>query len=421
MTDQPPHDALAEQSTLGAILTSPAAYTAVAEVIKAEHFYRPLHGEIFDAMTKLVSSGEPIDPVTLARELEKAGKLQRIGGGEYLLTLMQACPTAINAASYAKVVYDKWRQRQFIAAGERMKQLGYADATTSEDVDQLLGEADAIMRSLGDPARGGLMWDDLVEKWKNFKRENGDILFTPWRELNEWFPGGGFHVGQLVFVGGRPGNGKSNAGLNIALFAAEHDVRTTVFSVEMDDVEVCSRLLAAGSWAKFSQVYTKQMDPENKERVREYVEKRKGMPLEVVDQPYITVEKIIAHCRVHRPKVIFVDYAQLITATDNKLVREQQVAHITRSLKVAAKSLQMVVIVAAQLKRIDRVDRHGKEILPSISDLRESGAAEQDADIVILLHRPGESGQVTVIVGKNRNGPTGEVKLRFRGDMARIG
>lgn len=419
--DQPPHDAIAEQSTLGAILLSPNAYSAVSEIIKAEHFYRPLHGEIFNAMTKLVNAGEPVDPITLARELEKAGKLQRIGGAPYLLDLSQACPTANNASAYAKVVYDKWRQRQFIEAGERMKQLGYADATTSDEVDQLLGEADSIMRSLGEPTRGGLMWDDLVEKWKHSKPEHGDIIWTPWMELNAWFPGGGLRVGQLVIVGGRPGNGKSNAGLNIALFAAEHDVRTTIFSVEMDDVEVCSRLLAAGAHTKFGQVYTRQMDDEVKERVKEYVDKQKGMPLEVVDQPYITVEKIIAHCRVHRPRVIFVDYAQLITATDNKLVREQQVAHITRSLKVAAKSLKMVVIVAAQLKRMERTDRQGREILPSISDLRESGAAEQDADIVILLHRPGDSAQVTVIVGKNRNGPTGQVKLRFRGELARIG
>lgn len=417
MTDQPPHDPIAEQATLGSMILDRNAIASVQEIITAKHFYRPNHEHIFEAIVNLSMSGDAVDKLTLSKELEKAGCLKKIGGLPYLITLTESVPTPLGASSYAKMVYDKWRQRQIIAAGQKFLHLGYTEATTSDEVDKLLAEADAAFRDLSEPARGGLMWDDLVEKWRTFKRDNGDILYTPWVELNEWFPGGGFHTGQLIIVGGRPGNGKSNAGLNIALHAAEHNVRTTVFSVEMDDIEVCSRLLAAGSYAQFSQVYTKDnMDDDTKDRLQRYIAKRKGMPLQVVDQPYISVEKIISHCRINRPKVIFVDYAQLIEPTNNKLAREQQVAHITRSLKVAAKSLRMIVVVASQLRR-----KQDENALPLISDLRESGAAEQDADIVILLHRPGESANVKVIVGKNRNGPIGEVSLRFRGNLARVG
>jgi replicative DNA helicase len=389
------------------MLLSAEAITSVQEIIKAEHFYRPANGQIFAAITKLVAEGEPVDPVTLAKALPRVD-------ATHLHECMQVVPTPVNAATYARIVYDRWRQRQLVMIGQRISQLGFCEATTSDEVDSLLAQADGLVRELGEPSGRGLIWDDLIKKWVDWQDVEGDVTHTPWWELNRWFPGGGFHAGQLVMVGGRPGNGKSNAGLNIALNAAEHGQKTLIFSVEMDDVEVCSRLLAAGGWARFSQILAKKMDEDTKGRVDDYIEKSKGMPLEVIDQPYINVEQVIAHCRARRPEVVFIDYAQLIDPSNRRLPREQQVAHITRSLKVAAKALKMVVIVASQLKRIE-----GR--LPTIEDLRESGAAEQDADVVILLHRPENSPKVKVIVGKNRNGPTGQVDLSFRGNVARVG
>jgi replicative DNA helicase len=183
----------------------------------------------------------------------------------------------------------------------------------------------------------------------------------------------------------------------------------------MDHNEICSRLLAAGSHTPVKTMFGKNIRGEQKERVDRYIIDRQGTPLTVVDRPYITVEQIVSQCRVRRPRIIFVDYTQLVAPTNNKLVREQQVAHITRSLKVAAKHLQMVVIVASQLKRPDKDEKP-----PTISDLRESGAAEQDADIVLLLNRL-DAQRVHMIVGKNRNGPTGTITLRFRGELARVG
>ena len=413
-----PQDEAAEQSTLGAMLLSRDAITSVAETgVREDHFYKPAHGEIYAAITALAANGEPADAITVSRELEKRGWLKKIGGAPYLHTLISVTPTAAGASSYARVVHDKWRQRQIIAAGHRFIALGMTDATGSDDVDGLLAQADSVFRELGQPSRTGLMWDDLVEKWRNWQDKEGGAIPTPWIELNAWLHGG-VHKGQLIIIGGRPGEGKSNGGLNIALEAAESGFRATVFSVEMDDVEVCSRLLAAGSWSKMGQIFSRRMDMETLGRVEEYIEARKGMQLEVVDQAYITVEQIVAHCRLRRPDVVFVDYAQLLQSKNTKVSREQQVAHITRSLKVAAKHLGMAVIVAAQLNRAPATG--GRE--PMISDLRESGAAEQDADVVILLHRPTDhEKEIRLIVGKNRNGPTGIVSLTFRGELARVG
>lgn len=412
----PPHDLSAEQAALGAMLLSKDAISDSAEILKPHYFYRPIHSDVFEAIIDLVNAGEPADPVTVARELEKRGLLKRIGGAPYLHTLLETVPTASSGAYYARIVYDRWRQRRLIEVGQRISQLGFIEATSSDDVDDLLAQVDTEFRELGGGAtqHTGLNWDDLVKKWLAWQDTKGTAIPTPWPELNTKLPGGGVSSGQLIVVGGRPGAGKSNAGLNMVLHAAERQHKTTVFSVEMDDVEVCSRLLAAGTWGKVGQIFAKNMDKETTERVEEYILEKRGLPLQVVDRAYITVEQIIAHCRIRHPKVIFVDYTQLIHPTNNKLVREQQVAHITRSLKVAAKQLQMVVIVASQLRRSDR------DGPPTISDLRESGAAEQDADIVLLLHRLNHD-TVTMIIGKNRNGPVGSVSLRFRGENARVG
>lgn len=402
------------------MLMNKRAISGVSELLKANHFYRPLHGQIYTAITSLAVADEAVDAVTVKSELEKRGLLKKIGGAPYLHTLIKATPIEMCADAYARIVFDKWRQREVIRVGQQLCQLGYTDATCTEEVDSLIASADVFFRDLGEPSSSGLMWDDLVDKWRSWQVAVGDVIPTPWPDMNKWFPGGGFHPGQLVIVGGRPGQGKSNAGLNVALGAAEHNCRTVVFTVEMDDVEVASRLLAAGSWTQVRQLFSKEMDVETAGRVENYISDNKGMPLEVVDQPYITVEQIVAHCRSSRPKVIFVDYAQLIQPSNSKLQRHEQVAHITRSLKVAAKALQMVVVVAAQLKRPE-YRRDDTLALPKIEDLRESGAAEQDADIVILLHRPENAPHIWMVVGKNRNGPTGKSKVMFRGDVARIG
>lgn len=417
MTDLPAHDTAAEQSTLGSMLLSREAISTVTELLKPNHFYNPNHETIYGVIVHLVGEGQPVDAVTVAAELGKIGVLQRIGGAPYLHTLIAGTPTPASAGSYARVVFDKARQRAIARVGHKLVSLGTTEASSSDDVDALLAQADDMFRELGGPAHKGLTWDQLVTKWRNWREGESRMIPTPWPDINTMF-NGGMAAGQMIIIGGRPGAGKSVSGLNVALGAAEQGHRVTVFSVEMDDVEVASRLLAAGSWASQAEIMSGKMKQETRDRVEDYISARKGLPLELVDQAYITVEQIIAHCRLRRPELIFVDYAQLIAPSNNKLVREQQVAHITRSLKVAAKHLQMVVVVAAQL---NRGSADGSRV-PLISDLRESGAAEQDADIVMLLHQPpDDDGVVQLIVGKNRNGPTGVATLIFRRALGRVG
>jgi replicative DNA helicase len=411
-----PNSLLAEQSVLGSMLISKNAIVAVSEILQTEHFYQPNHESIHLAIINLVADGEPVDATTVAARLESMGVLKRIGGPPYLLTLTGCVPSPTNARSYAQIVYDKWRQRQIIEAGYRFVQLGLTETQDTAEVDHLLAEADKTFRQLGEPSHSGIMWDDLIIKWRDWQGKDDTAMATPWDDLNDALHGG-TRPGQLVIFGGRPGEGKSISGLNLLLGAAEAGHRATVFSVEMDDMEVCTRLLAAASWCRQGPIFSRRMDKETWVRVEEAIASRQGMPLEIVDQAYITVEQIIAHCRVRRPDIIFVDYAQLIKATDSKVSREQQVAHITRSLKIAAKHLKMCVIVAAQLNRGPAAGRR-----PVISDLRESGAAEQDADIVILLYRDENAPEdIDLIVGKNRNGPTPTVTVPWRGNLSRIG
>ena len=418
MSDLPAHDIAAEQSTLGAMLLSREAVNTVTELLKPSHFYNPNHEVIFGTILRLVGEGQPVDAVTVSNELSKSGLLQRVGGGPYLHTLISSTPTAAGASSYARVVFDRARQRAISRVGHKLVSLGTTEASNSDDVDALLAQAEDVFRELGGPAHKGLSWDQLVAKWREWRAdEKSKAIPTPWGDINGML-NGGFRPGQMIIVGGRPGAGKSVSGLNVALDAAENGHKVTVFSVEMDAPEVASRLLAAGSWSPQSEIMAGKMQRETHERVEDYISARKGLPLELVDDAQITVEQVVAHCRLRRPELIVVDYAQLIAPSNAKAPREQQVAHITRSLKVAAKQLQMVVVVAAQLNR----GAADAARVPLISDLRESGAAEQDADVVILLHQPPDDDEVVqLVVGKNRSGATGVATLAFRKALGRVG
>ena len=413
--NEPPWDNGAEQATLGAMMLSQSAITDAMDIIKSDDFYRPPHARIFQVITELFAAGQPTDTIAVNNSLNDRGWGTNVGGAPYLVELMQQVPCAKNASYYARLIKDKARLRKLIECGTRFEKLGYEGDI--DNIDGVFAYAESMFRELGETSRSGMMWADLVSRWQNWQQIMGEAIPSPWSELNEWVPGGGFNPGQLVIVGGRPAQGKSNVGLNIALYAAENGRMATVFSVEMDAVEVCSRLLAAGSISEVRQLFSKKMDEKTKRRIETYIDNTKTLPLEVVDQPYIRVEQIVNHCRVRRPKIIFVDYTQLVAPTDTKVVREQQVAHVLRSLKVAAKQLQMVVVAASQLKRRDDQDKYP----PKLSDLRESGAAEQDADIVLLLDRPLTAANMKVLVAKNRNGATGEFTVPFYGQYAKLG
>ena len=411
--DTPPQDLAAEQSVLGAILLNNAMIPSVLELIKAGDFYRPVNAMIFDAAVALFTRGEPADAITVGQELATRKQFTKVGGAPALLEIIQGVPMASNAAHYAKVVAQKAKLRGMIAVGSRFIQL--ASEVGDDEFDDAIGQAEQYFREIRKPAdETGVMFGELAGMWQTWQNKPEDIIPTPWPELNDYL-GGGLRKGKLYVIAGRPGAGKSMGGLNIVSHIAENGLPVTVFSLEMGKLEVAGRLLASGAYANYGQIFRKQMEKDTFERVSEYIDTRRGMNLEVVDKAGVTVEQIVGHIRAKKPAAVFIDYCQLITASFRG-DRREAIDHITRSLKVCASDTGTAIILASQ------VNRNGDGRMPTIADLRESGSIENDADVVLLLHREDHAaGTVKMNVGKNRDGKQGVIEFIWRGDLARIG
>lgn len=411
----PPHDLAAEQSTLGSMMLNNKTIPDVVQLVKSQDFYRPNNGLIFDAIVTLFTRGEPADAVTVGQELTTRKQLQKVGGAPALLDIIAAVPTATNASYYAKIVAQRAKLRRLAEVGAFFHRIAY-DA--GDDVDAAIGMAENYFREVQQPTEAALSFGGLVQQWRTWQNKPDDILSTPWPELNTYL-GGGMRRGKLYVVGGRPGSGKSMAGLNMAAhIAAVEKLPTVIFSMEMVATEVASRILSYGAWANYGEIFRKRMSKETLERVDEFIDSNADMKLEVVDKATVTVEEIAAYIRANKPACAFIDYCQLISPTDSKLGRREQIDHITRSLKVLATDTRCAIILASQLNRGPTTGGR----MPTIADLRESGGIENDADVVLLLHREDEgAGSVKMNVGKNRDGLMGTIEFIFRGDVARIG
>lgn len=394
---------------LGCILQAESAIPAVLECLEVEDFYHPSNREVFAIMLDMHMRSVPVDPVTMLGELDRRQMLGRVSGTD-LHTMIQSAPLASNAAHYAQRVAEKARLRRLAELGARFQQIAYSNG----EVDEGLAVAEQYFRSLQKPDSSGSMAGDLFQQWLEWEDSKEDIISTPWPELNEYL-GGGLRKGKMYVIAGRPGSGKSLGGLNIGAHIAECGRPVTVFSLEMRKMEVTSRLLASGAWASYGEIFRKQMKSETRERVQKYIANFQAMNLEVVDRASMTVEQIVAHIRAKRPEAVFVDYCQLITASFRG-DRREAIDHITRSLKVCAADNDVALVLASQ------VNRNGDGKMPTIADLRESGSIENDADVVMLLHREDEgAGTVKMNVGKNRDGKQGIIEMLWRGDIARIG
>lgn len=412
----PPHDELAEQSLLGALLLEPKFIPDVIDLIDRGDFFLPKHQWVWSAVVDVFTAGGAVDAVTVAGELESRAQLMKIGGAPYLLDLVQIVPMAANAKSYADVVLEKSRLRKLADLGVRLQQLAH---TEGYDSGELIAQANTFFREVDSADTNASKFAELLEQWFQWDKRTDDIVATPWPEINDWL-NGGLAKGRLVTIGGRPSVGKSLGGLNIAAHAAENGHPAIFFSLEMSKEEVTTRILSCGGSADMGELIRRQISQDNLARIREYGVRFSAMPLWVDDRERVTVEQIAAKCRsIPDLDVAVVDYLQLVRPSDSRVSREQQVAHISRSLKIMARELGIAVVVAAQLNR--GPVRDGKPREPTIADLRESGAVEQDSDQVLLLHRDeGEEGLVRVICGKNRVGPTGQTDLVFQGKYARL-
>lgn len=438
----PPQDLQAEQSVLGGMMLSKDAIADVIEELRSVDFYRPAHETIFDAIIELYGRGEPADAVTVANELTKQGALARIGGAPYLHTLISQVPTAANAGYYARIVREQAVLRRLVEAGTRIVQLGYA--TDGGDVDDLVDSAQAEVyavterRTSEDYVQIGTIMESVSEEIEAAGGRGEGLIGVPtgFRDLDELT--NGLHAGQMIIIAARPAIGKSTLALDICRSAAIHNNKTAViFSLEMGRTELGMRLLSAEAGVELNRLRSGRLDARDWQKIARARIKAEGAPLFIDDSPNMSLMEIRAKCRRLKQRndlsLIVVDYLQLMSSGKRVESRQQEVSEFSRALKLLAKELEIPVIAVAQLNRGPemRTDKR-----PMMSDLRESGSLEQDADVVMLLHRedayktaadrerdPDErdrTGEADIIVAKHRNGPTATIAVAFQGHFSRF-
>jgi replicative DNA helicase len=428
----PPYDLLAEQSVLGGMLLSKDAVADVTGLLRAADFYVPKHEIVYEAILALYAQGEPTDAITVTEQLRKTGDLQRGGGAEYLHTLTSIVPTAANAAFYADIVASKALLRRLVEAGTRITQMGYAGEGEAID---LVNSAQAEIYSVtgADQAEDyvplSLAVEAAVHEIEKAQMQDGGMLGVPtgFDELDE--KTNGFAAGQMIIIAARPAMGKSTLALDVARAASIGAGATTVFfSLEMGRAEIAMRLLSAEATIPLQSLRKGALDQRDFQKLAVTQARINEAPLFIDDSPNLTLVEIRAKCRRlkqrHNLKMVVIDYLQLLSSGKKSESRQQEVSEFSRALKLLSKELEVPVVALSQLNRASeqRADK-----MPAISDLRESGSLEQDADMVILLHRESSyekdnprAGEADLILAKQRNGPTGTVTVAFQGHYSRF-
>jgi len=426
----PPQDVIAEQSVLGGMLLSKDAISDVVEILRERDFYRPAHELIYDAIIDLYGRGEPADPVTVSAELTKRGDLVRAGGAPYLHTLISSVPTAANAGYYAKIIRERAIMRRLVEAGTKIVQLGYTDEGEVDDaVDQAQAEVFAVTerREADDYIQlSQLLPAALDEIEKIAAGVIGQGVKTGFKDLDALT--NGFHPGNMIVLAARPAVGKSTLGLDIARYASIHKGETSViFSLEMSRSEITMRMLSAEARVPLNNIRSGNLTEEEWSRMARRMGEISQAPMFIDDSPNLSLMEIRAKSRRlkqrHNLKLIVIDYLQLMTSGKRVENRQQEVSEFSRQLKLLAKELNVPVVAISQLNRSPE-QRSDKK--PMLSDLRESGSIEQDADVVILLHREdlydsqNRSGEADLIVAKHRNGPTRTITVSAQLHFARF-
>jgi replicative DNA helicase len=428
----PPQDNDAEMSVLGSMLISKDAIAEVVESVRGADFYRPVHETIYDAMIDLYGRGEPVDPITTTAELQRRGELVRVGGAPYLHTLSASVPIAANAGYYAEIVRDKAILRRLVDAGTRIAQMGYTGEGRIDDVvDRAQAEVYQVtdQRSSEDYAPLSAILEGVYDEIEAINNHDGSMIGVPsgFADLDELT--NGFQPGQMVIVAARPAAGKSTLALDFCRAAAvHHQMSSVIFSLEMTRSEITMRLLSAEGRIPLNSLRNGNMNEDDWTRLAQLMGKLSAAPLFIDDSPNMTMMEIRAKARRlkqrHNLRLIIIDYMQLMTSGKKVESRQVEVSEFSRQIKLLAKELEIPVIALSQLNRgpEQRSDKR-----PMLSDLRESGSLEQDADMVVLLHREDmyerestRPGEADLIVAKHRNGPTRDVTVAFQGHYSRF-
>jgi replicative DNA helicase len=432
----PPQDVAAEQCVLGGMLLSKDAIADVVEIVKTHDFYQPKHSIIFDAIIDMYGRGEPADLITIGSALVDSGEIGRIGGAPYLHTLVSSVPTAANAAYYARIVADRAVLRRLIEAGTRITQLGYGAANgAGRDIDDVVDLAQQAVydvterRVSEDFAALNELLQPTLDEIEAIGANGGVMTGVPtgFTDLDRLL--NGLHSGQLIIVAGRPGLGKSTVAMDFARSCSiKNQMASIIFSLEMSKVEIVMRLLSAEARVPLHTLRSGQLSDDDWTKLARRMGEVSEAPLFCDDTPNMTLMEIRAKARRlkqrHDVKLIVVDYLQLMSSPKRVESRQQEVAELSRGLKLLAKEVECPVIAVSQLNRgpEQRTDKR-----PQLSDLRESGSIEQDADVVLLLHREDyydkespRAGEADIIVAKHRNGPTDTITVAAQLHLSRF-
>jgi replicative DNA helicase len=430
----PPHSLEAEKTVLGGILVNNESLNVVLSVITPEDFYKEAHQRIIERIAALVDKGQPVDLLTLSEEMQKAGLLEEIGGMSYLSTLMDGVPKSLNVEYYAQIIKEKALLRRLILSSAKIISASYEQ---KDEADDLLNEAQAAIIEVADqrirpgfiPVRN--LTEPTLAMIKKLSEKKEAVTGVPsgFRSLDSLTAG--FHPSELVIIAARPSMGKTALALNIAQHAGtKTDYSAAFFSMEMAKEQLVIRLLCAESQMDIKRVRTGFISERDFAKLKLAGETLSRSKIYIDETPGVTVMEMKAKARRLRMEqhldVIFIDYIQLMRPGGRFENRNQEMSFITRSLKELAKELRIPVVGISQLSRAPEKGR--KEARPQLSDLRESGAIEQDADVVIFIYRPeyyhpdDESlhGLAEVSVAKQRNGPTGVLNLAFIREYARF-
>jgi replicative DNA helicase len=419
----PPQNLEAEESVLGAMMLSAEAIADVVEVVRPEDFYKSANAKVFDTLRSLYARGDPVDAITAVEELRRRDLLEDVGGHLYIHELVEQVPTPGAAANYAKIVAQHALLRRLISAAADIIDLAYA---SPEEPEQVADEAEQRIYDVArhDEKEQVASLRDLVDQAMTDleKIQNRESAFaglpTGFRDLDALMSG--MQPGNLIVVAARPGVGKSSFVTNLARnVAVEGRAPVAMFSLEMSRWEIGMRLLCAEARVPWDSIRNKRVGAEHWQSIVQAAEILHDAPLSIVDSGNVTIVDIRAKARRLSARrqglgLIIVDYLQLMSHHRRVDNRQQEIAEISRSLKLLGKELDIPVIAVSQLNR-DPERRQDKR--PQLSDLRESGAIEQDADVVMFIHRddsdPAKKGLADLIVAKHRNGPTDSLPLTF--------
>ena len=434
----PPHSAEAEAAVLGGLLIDNAAWDRIGDLLRGSDFYRAEHRLIYEAITRLVEQSRPADVVTVFENLQSLGRAEEVGGLPYLNALAQETPSAANIRRYGEIVRDRAVLRQLVSVSDEIATT--ALSPEGKDTRQVLDEAETKIFRIAEEgmrgAQGTPAFDQLV---KTVVKRIDELATNPNPSDVTGIPSGfvdldqktaGMHGGDLIIVAGRPSMGKTSFALNIGEYVAvDQGLPIAVFSMEMGAEQLAVRMLCSVGRIDAQRVRTGRLLEEDWDRLTYAVKRLEGVQVHIDETPGLNPLELRSRARrLARQsgglKLIIVDYIQLISGTSNNENRTTEISEITRSLKALAKELNCPVIALSQLNRTveQRTDKR-----PVMSDLRESGAIEQDADVILFIYRDEvyrndspDKGVAEIIIGKQRNGPTGLVRLTFLGQFTKF-